>query len=193
MVAGHSHSGPAGGVTLEGGHEPPASVTIRCPSYTALPPRPPRSRTLPSLLKTACRRSLPRLSWPARVRPHGVLRGTLRTALLPHRRSDSDEQFWQQIHPHQRRQSYEIFRLSALEQKGIPLGRLPFSLRILLENLLRHEDGKTVTADDIEFLAKWDPKAEPSREIALHAGARADAGLYRRARRWSIWRPCATR
>src|SRR3954452_2541527 len=62
--------------------------------------------------------------------------------------------------------TYEIFRLSALEKKGIPLGRLPFSLRILLENLLRHEDGKSVTAEDIEFLAKWDPKAEPSREIA---------------------------
>ena len=49
--------------------------------------------------------------------------------------------------------TYEIFRLSALEQKGIPLGRLPFSLRILLENLLRHEDGKGVTAADIGFLA----------------------------------------
>jgi aconitate hydratase len=62
--------------------------------------------------------------------------------------------------------SYEIYRLSALEKKGVALSRLPFSLRILLENLLRHEDGKSVTADDIEFLAKWDPKAEPSREIA---------------------------
>src|ERR1700691_5779666 len=62
--------------------------------------------------------------------------------------------------------TYEIFRLSALEKKGISLHRLPFSLRILLENLLRYEDGKSVTADDIEFLAKWDPKAEPSREIA---------------------------
>ncbi|HVJ08586.1 MAG TPA: aconitate hydratase AcnA [Acidisarcina sp.] len=62
--------------------------------------------------------------------------------------------------------TYEIFRLSALEQKGIPLARLPYSLRILLENLLRHEDGKSVTSADIEFLAKWDPKAEPSREIA---------------------------
>ncbi len=46
------------------------------------------------------------------------------------------------------------------------LSRLPFSLRILLENLLRHEDGTSVTADDIKFLAKWDAKAEPSREIA---------------------------
>lgn len=62
--------------------------------------------------------------------------------------------------------TYEIFRLSALEKRGLSLSRLPFSLRILLENLLRHEDGKSVTQDDIEFLAKWDPKAEPSREIA---------------------------
>ena len=62
--------------------------------------------------------------------------------------------------------TYEIYRLSALENKGVTLSRLPFSLRILLENLLRHEDGKSVTADDIDFLAKWDPKAEPSREIA---------------------------
>ena len=58
------------------------------------------------------------------------------------------------------------FRLKALESTGVKLTRLPFSLRILLENLLRHEDGRTVTADDIEFLANWDPKAEPSREIA---------------------------
>jgi aconitate hydratase len=62
--------------------------------------------------------------------------------------------------------TYEIFRLSALEQRGIRLNRLPFSLRILLENLLRYEDAKSVAADDIEFLAKWDPKAEPSREIS---------------------------
>ena len=60
-----------------------------------------------------------------------------------------------------------IFRLNALtESAKTNLSRLPFSLRILLENLLRHEDGRTVTADDISFLANWDPKAEPSREIA---------------------------
>jgi aconitate hydratase len=63
--------------------------------------------------------------------------------------------------------SYEIFRLNALEAKGFALQRLPFSLRVLLENLLRHEDGKSVTANDIEFLAKWDAKAEPAREIAF--------------------------
>jgi aconitate hydratase len=57
------------------------------------------------------------------------------------------------------------YKLSALE--GVNLARLPYSLKILLENLLRCEDGKTVTADDIRFLASWDPKAEPSREIAF--------------------------
>jgi len=62
--------------------------------------------------------------------------------------------------------TYEIYRLSALERKVSTISRLPYSLRILLENLLRYEDGKSVTADDIQFLASWDPKAEPSREIA---------------------------
>jgi aconitate hydratase len=61
-------------------------------------------------------------------------------------------------------QTVNYFKLSALE--GVNLARLPYSLRILLENLLRCEDGKTVTADDIRFLAAWDAKAEPSREIA---------------------------
>ena len=63
--------------------------------------------------------------------------------------------------------SYEIYRLKALEAKGVTLARLPYSLRILLENLLRQEDGKTVTAADIEFLANWHPKSEPDREIAF--------------------------
>ncbi len=62
--------------------------------------------------------------------------------------------------------TYTIFRLPALSARGFDLGRLPFSLKILLENLLRREDGVNVTADDIEFLARWDAKAEPSREIA---------------------------
>ena len=62
--------------------------------------------------------------------------------------------------------SYTIFRLPALAERGFNLGRLPFSLKILLENLLRREDGVNVTAGDIEFLARWDAKAEPSREIA---------------------------
>jgi aconitate hydratase len=62
--------------------------------------------------------------------------------------------------------SYTIFRLPALAARGFNLARLPFSLKILLENLLRREDGMNVSAADIEFLANWDPKAEPSREIA---------------------------
>ena len=63
-------------------------------------------------------------------------------------------------------QTFTIYRLPALEARGFNLRRLPFSLKILLENLLRREDGVNVTADDIEFLAKWDANAEPSREIA---------------------------
>ncbi|HTV09195.1 MAG TPA: aconitate hydratase [Candidatus Aquilonibacter sp.] len=59
------------------------------------------------------------------------------------------------------------FKLSALASTAAKLERLPYSLRILLENLLRREDGVTVTADDIRFLANWDAKAEPSREIAF--------------------------
>ncbi len=62
--------------------------------------------------------------------------------------------------------NYAIHKLPALEARGFNLARLPFSLKILLENLLRREDGVNVTAADIEFLAKWDAKAEPSREIA---------------------------
>jgi aconitate hydratase len=64
------------------------------------------------------------------------------------------------------KRTYTIYRLPALAERGFNLGRLPFSLKILLENLLRREDGVNVTAGDIEFLAKWDAKAEPSREIA---------------------------
>jgi aconitate hydratase len=63
-------------------------------------------------------------------------------------------------------QTVNYFSLKALESEGVKLSRLPFSLRILLENLLRCEDGKTVTPEDIKFLASWDPKAEPSTEIA---------------------------
>jgi len=51
---------------------------------------------------------------------------------------------------------------------GLPGGeRLPFSLKVLLENLLRHEDDRSVRRDDVEALLKWDPKAEPDREIAF--------------------------
>ncbi|HET9076158.1 MAG TPA: aconitase family protein, partial [Acidimicrobiales bacterium] len=59
--------------------------------------------------------------------------------------------------------TYEIFRLDAVEGSR----RLPYSLKILLENLLRHEDGVSVRADDVRALAGWDPNAEPSQEIAF--------------------------
>ena len=61
---------------------------------------------------------------------------------------------------------YEIFRLDRLAGR-FDLDRLPFSLKILLENMLRHEDGVDVTASDIEALAGWDAGAEPSTEIAF--------------------------
>ncbi|HYI56139.1 MAG TPA: aconitase family protein, partial [Microlunatus sp.] len=57
--------------------------------------------------------------------------------------------------------SYEIFRLDAVEGQET----LPYSLKILLENLLRTEDGANITADDIRALAAWDPSSEPSKEI----------------------------
>jgi len=53
---------------------------------------------------------------------------------------------------------YEIFRLNALEKWGFKISRLPYSTRILLENLLRFEDDRTVKAGDIEYVAKWDAK-----------------------------------
>ena len=64
-------------------------------------------------------------------------------------------------------QSYEIYRLGALADAGLDVNRLPYSLKILLENLLRTEDGVDVKADDIRALANWDPTAQPSREIAF--------------------------
>src|SRR3954452_18402815 len=60
----------------------------------------------------------------------------------------------------------EIFRLAALQAK-FDVARLPFSLKILLENLLRTEGNGAVEAADVEALASWDAKAEPSNEIAF--------------------------
>ncbi|WP_435769217.1 aconitate hydratase [Nocardioides sp. SYSU DS0651] len=64
--------------------------------------------------------------------------------------------------------SYEIFRLDAVRGEGIPDGAvesLPFSLKVLLENLLRTEDGADITAEDIRALAGWDESAQPDKEI----------------------------
>ncbi|HEV7137459.1 MAG TPA: aconitate hydratase AcnA [Steroidobacteraceae bacterium] len=61
--------------------------------------------------------------------------------------------------------SYEIFSLAALPREQV--ARLPYSLKVLLENLLRFEDGVNVTRNDIEALLAWDPAATPSHEIAF--------------------------
>src|SRR6476659_7622769 len=60
-------------------------------------------------------------------------------------------------------EQYQIYRLDAADGSGT----LPFSLKILLENLLRNEDGQNVTAEHMTALAQWDPKAEPDTEIAF--------------------------
>jgi aconitate hydratase len=57
--------------------------------------------------------------------------------------------------------AYEIHRLDAVEGSA----RLPYSLKVLLENLLRNEDGRLVTADQIRAVGEWDPQAEHGAEI----------------------------
>ena len=61
---------------------------------------------------------------------------------------------------------YQYYSLPELESR-FGVSRLPFSLKILLENLLRNENGVDVTADDIEALCRWDANAEPTTEIAF--------------------------
>ncbi len=64
-------------------------------------------------------------------------------------------------------QTYHYYRIDALRTHGLDPTSLPFCLKVLLENLLRYEDGSTVTADDIRGLATWNSQAEPDREIAF--------------------------
>ena len=61
--------------------------------------------------------------------------------------------------------SYEIFRLDAVAGDGLDVASLPYSLKVLLENLLRTEDGADITEDDIRALAGWDADADPDKEI----------------------------
>ncbi len=63
--------------------------------------------------------------------------------------------------------TYTYFRLDALAERGFDLATLPFSLKVLLENLLRYEDGRSVLKGDVEALAGWDPKAAIDKEIAF--------------------------
>src|SRR5438477_12594550 len=62
---------------------------------------------------------------------------------------------------------YDIYRIDALDKQGISTKHLPYSLRILLENLLRTEDGRNVTKDEIRALAARNGKAKPDKEIAF--------------------------
>ncbi len=62
---------------------------------------------------------------------------------------------------------YELYRLDALDKQGISTRHLPFSLRILLENLLRTEDGRNVTPQEIRALAAWNKNSKPEKEIAF--------------------------
>ena len=63
--------------------------------------------------------------------------------------------------------SFDYFSLKKLEEQFPNVAKLPYAQKILLENLLRHEDGANVTAADIQALAEWDPAAEPDTEIAF--------------------------
>src|SRR5690554_1834730 len=63
--------------------------------------------------------------------------------------------------------AYEIYRLNAVADAGFDVASLPYSLKILLENLLRTENGTDITAQDIEALAGWNPAERTSREIAF--------------------------
>ena len=62
---------------------------------------------------------------------------------------------------------YEIYRLDALDKQGISTKHLPFSLRILLENLLRTEDGQNVRKEEVRALAAWNKNSKPEKEIAF--------------------------
>src|SRR5712692_1979486 len=65
------------------------------------------------------------------------------------------------------KKEYEIYRLDALDKQGIATTHLPFSLRILLENLLRHEDGRNVTKEVVRALAAWNKDSKPDQQIAF--------------------------
>ena len=62
---------------------------------------------------------------------------------------------------------YEIYRIDALDKQGISTKHLPYSLRILLENLLRTEDGRNVTKEEVRALAAWNSQSKPEKEIAF--------------------------
>ena len=78
-------------------------------------------------------------------------------------------------------QAYEIYRLSSVTGDGLDVESLPFSLKVLLENLLRTEDGADITADHIKARRRMGRGRRAGQGDPVHAGARAHAGLHRRA------------
>ena len=88
--------------------------------------------------------------------------------------------------------SYEIFRLDALQAK-YDVARLPFSLKILLENLLRNEDGESIRAQDIEALAKWNAERAAQQRDRVHARRACSCRTSPACPPSSTWRRCATR
>jgi aconitase A len=89
-------------------------------------------------------------------------------------------------------ETVHYYSLPALEAAGFPgVSRLPYSLRILLENLLRKEDGAFVKKEDVATLAGWDVKGGAQREIAFMPPVSC-CRTSRASRPWSIWPPCAT-
>ena len=76
--------------------------------------------------------------------------------------------------------TYAYARSGALEAAGFDLRRMPYSMKILLENLLRYEDGVTVKKDDVAAVAGWDPEGAAFARDRVPAGARAVARLHRR-------------
>ena len=64
-------------------------------------------------------------------------------------------------------QDYTIFRIDAVTRSFPQAARLPFALKVLLENLLRHQDGQSVRSEDIQALATWQPRTRPTQEITF--------------------------
>ena len=80
--------------------------------------------------------------------------------------------------------SYVYYSLAAAEKNGLRgIARLPFSLKVLLENMLRHEDGRSVTKEDIQGFAQWLKTKTSDRGDSVPPRAGADAGLHRRSGR----------
>src|SRR3984885_8340664 len=99
---------------------------------------------------------------------------------------------------------YEIYRLDALDQQGISTKHLPYSLRILLENLLRTEDGRNVTKQEVRAFAAWNKNSKPDKEIAFTPSrvllqdftgvpCVVDLAAVRDARKPLVGEPAATR